>query len=132
MKRFGHRLPALMLGLLGATLALTAAAAAKRGGDRLLGDEANPGNWASYGRSFSESHYSPLQQINDGNVSRLGLAWYYDVRPMSSVYTAPLAVDGVVYFAVGYSLVHAMDAQSGKLLWQYDPQAAQAPDRGHG
>jgi len=126
MKRIGYRLPALLLGLLGTTLALTAASAAARGSERLPGDEANPGNWVSYGRAFSENHYSPLRQINDGNISRLGLAWYYDLRPMASVYTAPLAVDGVLYFAVGYSLVHAMDAQTGKLLWQYDPQAPQA------
>jgi quinohemoprotein ethanol dehydrogenase len=45
---------------------------------------------------------------------------------MASVFTAPLAVDGVLYFAAGYSIVHAMDAQTGELLWRFDPGAAEA------
>jgi quinohemoprotein ethanol dehydrogenase len=123
MKRLNQLRTVLLLQLLGTALATAASAA---GGEGLLGNDANAENWASYGRSASEDHFSPLKQINDGNVSHLGLAWYYDLRPMASVYTAPLAVDGVLYFAVGYSLVHAMDAQTGKLLWQYDPHAPEA------
>ncbi|MFO1427774.1 MAG: PQQ-dependent dehydrogenase, methanol/ethanol family [Steroidobacteraceae bacterium] len=107
-----------------AAAAATALAAAGTVVDnRALANEADGRNWASYGRTFSENHYSPLKQINDGNVGQLKLAWYYDLPPMASVYTAPLAVDGVLYFAVGYSVVHAMDARTGRLLWQYDPHA---------
>lgn len=90
--------------------------------DRLLDDVANGSDWAAYGRTFDESHYSPLTQINESNVTRLGLEWFYDLPPMASVYTAPLAIDGVLYFAVGYSKVYAMKARTGQLLWQYDPQ----------
>ena len=35
--------------------------------------------WLTYGLNQSETHYSPLNQINTSNVSRLGLAWSYDV-----------------------------------------------------
>jgi quinohemoprotein ethanol dehydrogenase len=108
--------------------ALTAATSASGAGvdNKMLSNEADGTNWASYGRTFSENHYSPLNEINDGNVSRLGLAWYYDVPPMASVFSAPLAVNGVLYFATGYSVIHAMDAQTGKLLWQYDPEVPTA------
>jgi quinohemoprotein ethanol dehydrogenase len=41
----------------------------------------------------------------------------------------PLAVDGVVYFTVGQSIVHAVDAQSGKLLWRYDPEVTKVAGR---
>src|SRR3546814_14612711 len=35
--------------------------------------------------------------------------------------TMPVEVDGVVYAAAGYSVIHAVDVRSGKLLWKYDP-----------
>jgi quinohemoprotein ethanol dehydrogenase len=62
--------------LLGPYLAATAMAAANPPGidNAALTNEADGVNWAAYGRSFSEQHYSPLRQINAGNVSRLGLA----------------------------------------------------------
>jgi quinohemoprotein ethanol dehydrogenase len=82
-------------------------------------------DWPGYGRTFGELHYSPLAQIKQPNVRDLGLAWYMDLGQENSV-TQPIAVAGVVYFATGHSLVHAVDALSGKLLWLYDPRAAEA------
>jgi len=82
-------------------------------------------NWMRVGRTDNEDHFSPLTQINDGNVGELGLAWSHDLATFNS-FTAPLAVDGVLYFATGYSVLHAMDAATGKLLWTYDPEAWQA------
>lgn len=84
-------------------------------------------DWTSYGGNDNEQHFSPLDQITDANVGKLGLAWYYDIDTFDS-YTQPLAVDGVVYFAVGHSVVHAIDARTGKLLWQYDPDVAGQPE----
>jgi quinohemoprotein ethanol dehydrogenase len=81
-------------------------------------------NWTSYGRTADEDHFSPLSQIDDKTVRRLGLAWSFDLDPMISSFSAPLAVDGNLYFAVGYSVVHAVDAASGKLLWKYDPKVS--------
>ncbi len=97
--------------------------------NRVLADEKDGRNWASFGRTFSENHYSPLTQINDKNVAGLGLAWSYDLPRVSSVFAAPLAVDGVLYFAIGYSVVHAIDARTGKLLWKYDPEVYKVAGR---
>ncbi|SFR89012.1 PQQ-dependent dehydrogenase, methanol/ethanol family [Sphingomonas jatrophae] len=80
-------------------------------------------DWAAYGRTSEEDHYSPLEQINAGNISQLGLVWLADVDTFDS-FTAPLAVGGVLYFGVGNSVVTAMDAATGKQLWQYDPEVA--------
>src|SRR5689334_2100907 len=88
-----------------------------------LNDEADGRNWAAYGRTFSESHYSPLTEINRGTVARLNLAWTLDLDITNPIST-PLAVDGVVYVAAGYSFVHAVDAKTGKLLWRYDPEVS--------
>lgn len=79
-------------------------------------------NWTHYGGDVSESHYSPLDDISAENVSRLGLAWSYDLPVTPNGLGAPLAIDGILYFPVGHSVIHAMDAQTGRLLWQYDPQ----------
>ena len=86
---------------------------------------AEESNWASYGQTSDETHYSELRQIDTTNVARLGLAWSADLNT-NPTNTTPLAIDGVIYVAAGYSVVHAFDAVSGKLLWRYDPQAASA------
>jgi quinohemoprotein ethanol dehydrogenase len=82
------------------------------------------GNWPGFGRVDDAQHYSPLNQINDGNVSRLGLAWAFDIPGVVLAVSTPLEVDGVLYFAVGYSVVRAVDAATGRLLWSYDPEVA--------
>jgi quinohemoprotein ethanol dehydrogenase len=92
--------------------------------NRLLSNQEDGTNWASYGRTFDETHYSPLKEINPDSVSRLGLAWSLDLNVTNSI-TAPLAVNGVIYLAAGYTIVHAVDAKSGKLLWRYDSNATQ-------
>lgn len=78
-------------------------------------------NWASYGGP-DENHYSPLAQINAGNVKQLGLAWYKDINDGGSALSAPIAVDGVVYYASGLSHIRAVDAATGRELWHYDAQ----------
>ncbi|MBP7336298.1 PQQ-dependent dehydrogenase, methanol/ethanol family [Niveispirillum sp.] len=78
-------------------------------------------NWSSYGGDTSENHYSPLNQINDKTIGRLKLAWSYDLPVTPNGLASPLAIDGTLYFPVGHSVIHAMDAVTGKLLWQYDP-----------
>lgn len=93
--------------------------------DRLLSDQANGSDWAAYGRTFGEDHFSPLAQIDARNVARLGLVWWYDLPKSPSVTGAPLEVDGVLYFAVGFSVVRAMDAVTGRLLWKYNPHVPQ-------
>jgi len=90
-----------------------------------LNNEADGHNWAAYGRTFSEAHYSPLAEINRETVPRLNLAWTLDLDVTNNLST-PLAVDGVIYVASGYSFVHAVDAKSGKLLWRYDPEVPKA------
>jgi quinohemoprotein ethanol dehydrogenase len=110
--------------LLIATGAATGAAAATATIDNAaLNNEADGRNWAAYGRTFSETHYSPLVEINRDTVPRLNLAWALDLDITNPIST-PLAVDGVLYVAAGYSFVHAVDAKTGKLLWRYDPEVA--------
>jgi len=85
-----------------------------------LTDGADGKDWAAYGRTYGEQHFSPLDEINASNIKALGLAWSLDLGPGNPA-TIPIAVDGILYFANGLSVVHAVDAVSGKELWTYDP-----------
>src|SRR6266436_1823738 len=80
-----------------------------------------PGNWLTYGRTYSEQRYSPLTRITAGNVKQLGLAWYADLNSNRGQEATPLAIDGVLYVVTAWSLVKAYDAKTGQLLWSYDP-----------
>ena len=91
-------------------------------------DNASGDDWPAYGRTFGEQHYSPLTEINDGNVGQLGLVWAADLAPGNSV-TQPLEVDGTIYFATGFSKIHAVDALTGKELWAYDAKVPEARGR---
>src|ERR1700730_7947601 len=50
----------------------------------------NSDQWANYGRTYDESHYSPLADINGSNVSHLGLAWWFDVPGVVLAASVPL------------------------------------------
>ena len=86
-----------------------------------LGNEADGTDWPAFGRTFSEQRFSPLDQINRQTVHKLGLAWSMEL-PEWNVSSAPVEADGVIYIAVGFSVIYAVDAVSGKLLWSYDPK----------
>ena len=97
--------------------------------NRLLTSEPSGANWAAFGRVFDEQRFSPLTQVNAKTVHRLGLAWSLDLDVNNSA-TQPLEVDGIIYFAAGLAVVHAVDARTGKLLWRFDPDVpAHAGDK---
>jgi len=83
--------------------------------------DADPANWITYGHTYSEQRFSPLKQIDEQTVSRLGLAWYFDLETLRGLEATPLVDDGVLYTTSAWSLVYAFDARTGHLLWQFDP-----------
>ncbi len=100
----------------------TAAGAANVTANRLVHANSEPGEWMSVGRTYDEQRFSPLRQINRGNVSRLGLAWYADFDSNRGQEASPLEIDGVLYLSTAWSKVEALDAKTGKRLWEYDPK----------
>ncbi|HLO81316.1 MAG TPA: PQQ-binding-like beta-propeller repeat protein, partial [Chitinophagaceae bacterium] len=79
-------------------------------------------NWISYGRNYSEDRYSPLMQINKGNVDRLGLAWDLDLGFKRGFEATPIVVDGIMYVTGAWSKVFAIDTRTGKIIWTFDPK----------
>ena len=88
------------------------------------------GDWLAFGRAYDEQRFSPLDAIDDSTVDRLGVAWYMDLPEDRTLYGTPLVVDGVLYFEGSYNVLRAVDAATGALLWEYDPEViAHAGDR---
>jgi len=91
--------------------------------NRLTHADADSDNWLSYGRTYSEQRFSPLQQINAQNVAQLKLAWHFDLPTDPRAHeSTPLEIDGTVYVTGSWSTVFAFNAVSGALLWSYDPK----------
>jgi quinohemoprotein ethanol dehydrogenase len=89
-----------------------------------IADETQGANWLSSGRTYSEQHYSPLADINTANVGRLGLAWSLDLPGQRTLEAPPLAVDGVLFFSGTSGRTFAVNARTGRPLWEFDPDLA--------
>ena len=86
----------------------------------------NGADWLTYGFTPGETRYSPLNQINSGNVKRLGLAWFDDLGAGGGGQEAtPLVWNGVIYGITNWSVVFAVDARTGKERWRWDPEVNQ-------
>jgi quinohemoprotein ethanol dehydrogenase len=118
------------------TLFLESHAAQKRAGARpprampaadvndaaLKGADSRAGDWITHGRTYSETRFSPLKQINSANVKDLGLAWAFDTETMRGLEATPLVSGGRIYATGSWSVVFALDARTGRQLWKWDPQ----------
>lgn len=89
--------------------------------ERVLRESAAGENWFVKGGNFRGEHFSPLREINARTVPGLGLEWSTDLPVPDGVSATPIVVDGVIYLSGAYSLVFAIDAGNGDILWQYDP-----------
>jgi len=88
----------------------------------LLTSGGDGSDWPAIGRTYHEQRFSPLTAINDGNVGKLGIAWYADLPDQRGQEATPVVVDGVIYLSQAWSKVAAFDAVTGKQLWAFDPQ----------
>jgi alcohol dehydrogenase (cytochrome c) len=98
----------------------TAALAAELDGDRLIHADKEPGNWMTYHGTYKSWHYSPLDEINTRNVSKLTEAWTHVAsRANRGLQGFPLAIDGVLYYSSPYNQIYALDGATGQILWTY-------------
>ncbi len=95
-------------------------------GSRIIKADSEPGNWMSHGRTYDEQRFSPLKKINDTNVSQLGLAWSLPLDADHGLEATPLVVDGVMYTSSAWSIVYAVSASTGEMLWKFDPKVPRA------
>ena len=87
--------------------------------NRLLGAGSDRANWLNYGRDYGNQRFSPLAQVDVGNVGRLRPAWIYQSGVSSTFQATPIVADGVMYVSLPFDHVVALDAKSGRELWRY-------------
>lgn len=114
MKLLGLKKSKLVAGcLLGAVSMLSVAVSAAD----------NPNDWPEYLRDSKGWRYSPLEQINKDNVSKLKVAWIHQPGDIQmGLQATPIAIDGVLYYVAANNNVFAVDGKSGKTLWHYQPE----------
>src|SRR5205809_1096288 len=119
-----------VIGMVAVTWAVMAQQS-RRVDDAVLKNASKSGDeWLTYGQNPGETRYSPLKQIDVTNVSRVGLAWSYDVGPGGgSQEGTPLFWNGTIYGITNWSVVFALDARTGKQRWRWDPEVNQAAVR---
>ncbi|MFL2833931.1 MAG: PQQ-dependent dehydrogenase, methanol/ethanol family, partial [Alphaproteobacteria bacterium] len=88
---------------------------------RIINADKEPHNWLSHGRDYNEQRYSPLNQINKQTISKLELEWSLDMGTTRGLEATPIIDNGIMFVSSTWSVVHAIDAKTGKELWVYDP-----------
>jgi glucose dehydrogenase len=95
-----------------------------KGATPLAAAGAADSEWRHWGRTLDGNRFSPLAEIDTGNVGRLELAWEYksDVAPYAyhSFEATPLAAEGRLFLCLDRSVVVALDQASGREVWRFD------------
>ena len=103
------------------------------------GNAVPDGEWHQYGRTQYGQRYSPLTQITPENVAKLELAWQYrtgDVRQPQDVtettyQVTPLKIEDTLYLCTPHNIAIALDADTGKEKWRYNPEVSANTQRQH-
>ena len=85
--------------------------------DKMLANP-DPGDWLMWRRTWNSWGYSPLTQINKTNVRQLTLAWSHPMTPGIQEGT-PLVHSGILFMPNPADVIHALNAKTGDLLWEY-------------
>jgi quinoprotein glucose dehydrogenase len=98
-------------------------------------------DWPYYGHDAGGMRYSPLAQIDRANVSRLQVAWTFNTgdvsdgkggRKRSGFETTPILVDGRLFLTTPFNRVIALDPETGRPIWAYDPKTELSWNYGDG
>ncbi len=76
--------------------------------------------WTVYGADLASTRFSPLNQINDSNVQHLVVNWAFQTGVPGKYESTPLFEDGILYFTGPSGYAWALDARTGRSLWQYE------------
>src|SRR5687767_5797573 len=79
--------------------------------------------WLMVRRTYDGWGYSPLDQINASNVTRLQPVWTLSTGMNNGHEAAPIVNGGVMFVSTPYNQVIALDAKSGAVLWRYSSRS---------
>src|SRR3954454_5728563 len=106
---------------LNAAIAASPPGAAHVTAERLGKAAREPGQWMTYGGTYSEQRFSQLRKIDSDNVKTVGLQWFAEYETNQNQHGSPLYIDGVIYVSTARNVVYAFDGKTGKQLWKYNP-----------
>jgi len=87
--------------------------------ERILHADAEPGNWLTYSGNYAAHRHTKLTQITPDNVANLKPAWVYQQSDTSKWEVTPIVVDGIMYVSERPNSVTALDARTGRPIWNY-------------
>jgi alcohol dehydrogenase (cytochrome c) len=93
--------------------------------ERILRSNQEPQNWLTYSGNLNSNRHSGLTQIGPENASNLVLKWVFQARSLDKHEVTPLVIDGVMYTIQSPNDVFALDAATGKTIWQYSHKPAE-------
>jgi alcohol dehydrogenase (cytochrome c) len=79
----------------------------------------DPADWLHISRTYNQHRFSPLTQINKGNVAQLRMAWSRGL-PAGTQESTPIVYRGVMYVMAPGASIQALDATNGDLIWRYE------------
>jgi alcohol dehydrogenase (cytochrome c) len=100
-------------------LGATCAAGQDVAPERIVHAAKEPQNWLTFFGNYRAWSYSPLNQITRDNVHRLTPAWTFPTGGRGGLESAPIVADGRLYLVNQENNVFALDAATGKLIWNY-------------
>jgi alcohol dehydrogenase (cytochrome c) len=124
--------------LLASSILAWPAVAADVTADRLANADREPGNWLMNHRTYDSQRYSPLEQINKGNIKSLKLAYAVAIGGTSvneNLEATPLAEDGFLYVVDQWGVLYKIDARSGdsgRIVWRMEPGQEKMPSANRG
>ena len=86
--------------------------------------EPEPENWLFYRGTYNGWGYSPLEQINSGNVESLVPVWAFSTGVNGGHEAVPIVNDGIMFVTTPGNQVIAIDARTGDVIWLYQPERA--------
>ncbi len=96
---------------------------------RILNSASEPGNWLTYGGNYSSHRHSLLTEITPANVANLKPLWVFQQNDTVKWEVTPIVVDGVMYITERPTILTALDARTGRVLWTYRRPAMPADVR---
>jgi glucose dehydrogenase len=79
-------------------------------------------DWPNHGNDLANTRFQNLDQINPNNVGKLQVAWVFHtgvLDPLAELEASPIEVDGRLFITDGHDNVFALNAATGKQLWEF-------------